>query len=237
MNKATIVSNLCVPSPPFVNQGKDEKMLQLHKKKQSDKKVSMRPYQSEKWQQYFYQLLDFRRNNGTCLVPHYYAENIALARWVKRQRYQYNLRLKGKKSSITIERIRMLEQIGFIWDSHEAAWEERRKELEIFRAVNGTCSVPATCRTNPKLATWVKCQRRQYRLFCEGKPANISPERILELENLGFEWDVGRSSSSITSAKSSEWDIVMEKQKELMSSMSSDYELMSDVLTLLEDDN
>ena len=41
-----------------------------------------------------------------------------------------------------------------------------------------------------KLATWVKCQRRQYKLYWDGKPSAMSPERILELEKVGFEWEI-----------------------------------------------
>lgn len=202
-------------------------------KKECNSKLS-RPYQSKKWQQFFLELVEFKKRRGNCLVPHYYTKNPALARWVKRQRYQYNLRRQGKKSSITHDRIRMLEKIGFVWDSHEAAWVERLKELEMFKAVNGTCSVPATYKRNPKLATWVKCQRRQYRLFCEGKPANISSERILDLESIGFEWEVRQSAPS---EKMKSWSDHMEKQNQALSTISSDYDLMLDVISLLSDDS
>jgi len=42
--------------------------------------------------------------------------------------------------------------------------------------------------TNPQLATWVKCQRRQYKLFCQGRASNMTQERIVMLEEIGFEW-------------------------------------------------
>mmetsp|Transcript_18214 Transcript_18214/g.52629 ORF Transcript_18214/g.52629 Transcript_18214/m.52629 type:complete len:116 (-) Transcript_18214:151-498(-) len=38
-----------------------------------------------------------------------------LARWVKRQRYQYKLMSEGKRSTTTEERIRELERAGFVW--------------------------------------------------------------------------------------------------------------------------
>lgn len=38
---------------------------------------------------------------------------------------------------------------------------------------------------------WVEHQRRQYRLLKEGKKSSMTDERIQQLEDLGFEWEVG----------------------------------------------
>lgn len=57
---------------------------------------------------------------------------------------------------MTDERIRLLEEIGFIWDSHAAAWAEKLHELEEYEKVKGDCNVPSTYPLNPQLATWVK---------------------------------------------------------------------------------
>jgi Helicase associated domain len=88
------------------------------------------------------------------------------------------------------ERVKVLEDIGFVWDSQGAAWEERLGELKEFRAQNQHCNVPTNFRDNPQLASWVKCQRRQYKLYLEGQPSNITPRRIERLEELGFEWEL-----------------------------------------------
>jgi hypothetical protein len=74
-------------------------------------------------------------------VPHTYAENPPLARWVKRQRYQYKLKIESKQSTMTDERIIMLENIGFIWDSHAAAWEEKLMELKEYTQLRGNWCV------------------------------------------------------------------------------------------------
>lgn len=58
-----------------------------------------------------------------------YDENPALARWVKRQRYQYKLKMENRGSVMTDSRIRKLEEIGFIWESHTVQWAERLKEM------------------------------------------------------------------------------------------------------------
>ena len=39
---------------------------------------------------------------------------------------------------MTDERIEMLEKIGFIWDSHAAAWAEKLNELKDYSKAFGT---------------------------------------------------------------------------------------------------
>lgn len=203
-----------------------EKTIPQKRNSSSKKSASakLRPYQCEKWQERFVELLEFKNEFGHCLVPHDYPANPQLARWVKRQRYQYNVLKQGKKASITNERIKILNSHGFVWDSHEAAWEERIRQLKDFKEKHGNCSIPARYPDNPQLATWAKCQRRQYKLHNEGKPCNISVERILSLERLGFEWELRPSKAT-------------ETQKILGSFLSSnaenDYDLMLDVLSIL----
>jgi len=155
--------------------------------------IKFRPYQAEKWQERFDELLEFRKENKHCLVPHTFPMNPGLARWVKRQRYQYTLFQQNKKASINLERIKILGNIGFVWDSHEATWQERLGALNEFKNEHGHCEVPSKYELNAQLATWVKCQRRQYKLYLEGQPSNITEERIAELERYGFKWEIRKS--------------------------------------------
>ena len=140
----------------------------------------------EKWSQRFQDLVTFKEQHGHCLVPLEYAENPSLAHWVKRQRCQYKVKQEGKHSTLTEEREVALERLGFVWDSHRAAWEERLREIALFREIYGHCNVPSKYPENPQLAIWVKCQRRQFKLYCDGKKSNMTTERILKLNQLGF---------------------------------------------------
>eukprot|EP00934_Nitzschia_sp_Nitz4_P007680 Nitzschia sp. Nitz4//scaffold45_size130396//97951//99093//NITZ4_003465-RA/size130396-processed-gene-0.226-mRNA-1//-1//CDS//3329552446//7670//frame0 len=149
-----------------------------------------RDYQNKQWDEAFEELLEFRKKRGNCQVPHGFKENPSLSRWVKRQRYQYKLLKEGKPSTMTEERIERLENVGFVWDSHNTTWERRIAELQEYRRVHGHASVPTSYKENMKLATWVKQQRRQYKLFCQGRPSNITLERIEQLQSLGFEWSI-----------------------------------------------
>jgi hypothetical protein len=147
-----------------------------------------RSFQLGQWAEKYEDLYEYRQKNGHCQVPHTYKED--LHRWVKRQRHQYKLMLEGKPSStMTPNRVKMLEEIGFIWDSQGVAWGERLGELKEFKSVFLHCNVtPSNCSENSRLATWVKCQRRQYKLHSEGKASSMTLQRIHVLEKLGLEW-------------------------------------------------
>jgi hypothetical protein len=106
--------------------------------------------------------------------------------WVAKQRYLYGLHAKGKTSSMTLTRIQALESLGFEYDSHGAAWEERLSELADYRKEHGHCNVPKRYSENTKLAKWVEKQWRNYKLHREGKTSPMTTYRIQALERLGF---------------------------------------------------
>lgn len=97
---------------------------------------------------------------------------------------------------MTQGRIRMLEEIGFVWDSHAVAWEERLEDLKAFQSEHGHCNVPSHYAKCPPLAVWVKRQRRQVKLFWKGERSAITPERFATLRDLGFTWELRRSKNS-----------------------------------------
>ena len=165
--------------------------------------VKFREYQAEIWTEKFEDLCEFKKNHGHCHVPHTYTANPALAQWVKRQRYQYKLKVEGKRSTLTDDRVKLLNQIGFIWSSHDAVWEERLDDLLMYKQIHQDCVVPSNYPPNPQLAVWVKRQRRQYKFYCEGKPTSMTPERISSLEKLGFAWDCRKSKGGDESSHSS----------------------------------
>lgn len=170
----------------------------------ADSVVALRQSQTDKWNQRYQELVEFRERHGHCLVPLNFPENPTLAHWIKRQRYQYSQKYERKRSTMTDERESTLEKLGFIWDSHAASWEDRYDELLAFKDIFGHCNVPSLYPQNPKLSIWVKCQRRQFKLYSSGKrSSNISRERICKLLHLGFVFDprgtMGQRSPSSTS--------------------------------------
>ena len=191
------VSNVRKPSqsPPITSSAPMHKKRRLSSSS-NHHQPRFRGYQERLWDDQFEELLKFKKEHGHCLVPNSNRENQVLSRWVKRQRYQYKLKAAGKlPSTMTNARIQKLENIGFVWDSHAATWDNRLKELAEFREKFGHCNVTSNHPENPELATWIKCQRRQYKLFwADSKKkkaaSSMTVERMNALNELGFSWKV-----------------------------------------------
>jgi hypothetical protein len=138
------------------------------------------------WADKFQDLIKFKDAHGHCHVPHNWASNYSLAQWVKRQRYQYKLKIDSQHSNLTSEREEALERLGFVWNPQGFTWEERLHELASYVTDTGHSSVPKNYPANPSLAVWVKCQRRQFKLFSKGVQSAMTKDRILKLKEIGF---------------------------------------------------
>mmetsp|Transcript_2194 Transcript_2194/g.3171 ORF Transcript_2194/g.3171 Transcript_2194/m.3171 type:complete len:389 (+) Transcript_2194:165-1331(+) len=182
------------PTKLGINKGSEEKVQPKKKTGKQQKKV--RSDYSDLWNLNYQKLGQFRQKNNHCVVPCEYNEDPSLARWVKRQRHLYHLLLKGKKSSLRPDRVKLLNDIGFSWDAKDALWQERYKNLVEFKNEHGHCVVPTIFAENQRLATWVKFQRRQYKLHLAGRPSYMTPGRIESLNSLGFEWTLRSSQTS-----------------------------------------
>lgn len=145
--------------------------------------------QLEQWNLKYQELNEFKNEHKHCSVPLHYAKNPSLAHWVKRQRHQYRMKMEGKHSTLTDDREAVLDKFGFVWYSHAAAWDERWNQLREFRDNFGHSRVPKNFPINQQLGLWVKCQRRQFKLYSQGKPSNMSKERIEKLRHLDFVFD------------------------------------------------
>lgn len=144
--------------------------------------------QEAAWDRHMTDLKRFKEEFSDCLVPLNHPKFPKLGLWVKEQRRHYTLMKQGKPSHMTEERARALDDVGFCWDTHEAVWGERLRELCQYKATYGDCIVPTNYGVNPKLGTWVHHQRRQYKKYKEGKACHITAERIRALDSLGFVW-------------------------------------------------
>jgi hypothetical protein len=128
------------------------------------------------WEEMFDVLKEYKENHGDCNVPINWSENKQLSSWVANQRINYR---NGKLSD---DRIKRLEDIGFVWERFESKWEEQFAALKEYKKNHGDCNVPNSWSENKQLADWVRGQRTSYR---EGK---LSEDRIKRLEDMGFVW-------------------------------------------------
>eukprot|EP00594_Rhizosolenia_setigera_P006682 CAMPEP_0178953086 /NCGR_PEP_ID=MMETSP0789-20121207/8218_1 /TAXON_ID=3005 /ORGANISM="Rhizosolenia setigera, Strain CCMP 1694" /LENGTH=334 /DNA_ID=CAMNT_0020634295 /DNA_START=189 /DNA_END=1193 /DNA_ORIENTATION=- len=150
-----------------------------------------------RWRSKFQELCAFKQlHHGHTNVLLRSQDHRDLAVWVNRQRKQYNLFKANKKSSMTSERIEMLNSIGFEWVSQNIGatigleWNRRFIELSAYKEMHGNTNVPAKSPAFKQLGAWVSKQRSEYRKFKKNKKAYISLERIQMLESIGFEWEL-----------------------------------------------
>jgi hypothetical protein len=135
------------------------------------------------WDTRLAELKAYRKQHGHCDVPLRWAGNPGLGNWVISQRV--------KRGSLSEERIRRLEEIGFEWAQREKEtqllWDTRFAELRAYRKQHGDCNVPKRWEENPTLGQWVSNQRSNR------KTGNLNPQRISLLNGLGFCWSLSRN--------------------------------------------
>lgn len=151
------------------------------------------PHRDIFWKAQFQNLLMFKRKFGHCGIRMSVSHDKILGRWVKRQRYQYKRFQQSKPSCMNLERIQLLESIGFAWNAHDATWDEKLNQLCLYKQTRGNSNIPSHDPANPQLSTWAKCQRRQYRLFMSGMPSNMTTARIEKMNLLGFVWTLRKA--------------------------------------------
>eukprot|EP00804_Cyclotella_cryptica_P027074 CCRYP_013615-RA/>CCRYP_013615-RA protein AED:0.01 eAED:0.01 QI:345/1/1/1/1/1/2/401/437 len=162
------------------------------------------PLEDPGWEDQFKALQRYRLVNGHTKVPARYKENPKLGRWVMTQRRQMALMQQGYPNALTVERIAMLDEIGFAWSVRPepvSTWNKKMEELKQYKQTFGNTMVPQRYQANPQLGTWVHTQRRQYKLMQEGKKSSMTQDKIDALNAVGFVW-VARSSENGDSSDS-----------------------------------
>ena len=127
-----------------------------------------------RWEARYNELCAHREKHGDISIPHDRASE--LWRWVSTQR------IFKKKGKLPADKMRRLDEVGFIWDVAEAQWETRFEELLAYRTIHGSVNVPTQPPT--PLGSWVNTQRMSH------KQGRLSTERVLQLDEIGFKWVV-----------------------------------------------
>ena len=130
---------------------------------------------TEKWEEAFEALKEFKKREGHCLVPRsHLANRLKLGAWVSTQRYN--------KAQLSQEHVKRLDSLGFSWDPLTERWEEGFVALLKFHKRHGHCRVGKKVEVNGiKLDSWVHAQRQQ--------KSHLTPTRLSQLDSIGFSWD------------------------------------------------
>jgi hypothetical protein len=134
-----------------------------------------------KWQNTFERLVAYKKEHGHCNFPKKYNDgrNPHLGKWAGNQRTNYF------NGSLSQERVKQLESIGFEWNLHKIGWTETFERLVAYKKEHGHCNIPRNYNDGrkPHLGMWANTQRTTY--FNE----SLSQERVKQLESVGFEWN------------------------------------------------
>ncbi|ABM69340.1 DEAD/DEAH box helicase [Prochlorococcus marinus] len=123
---------------------------------------------SEDWMENYGKLLDFKEKHGHTKVP---SKEPILGTWVNRMR--------TRKHKLSQEKIKKLNDMGFIWDILSYEWNEKITLLKKFKEKHGHTKVP---QKEPIFGLWVSTLRR--------RKNDLPSERIQELDDIGFIWDI-----------------------------------------------
>jgi superfamily II DNA or RNA helicase len=131
----------------------------------------------QKWHRMYDELKQYYGEHGHSNVPNPWERNLRLANWVSAQR---QIRQKG---AIASNRVRLLDEIAFVWKSRTVGtWEDRLAEVVAFKGNFGHCNIPVNFPDNPKLGGFVNQMRSQRRRGA------LSEDRVARLDEVGFVW-------------------------------------------------
>ncbi len=128
------------------------------------------------WQASYEALKQFKAIHNHCKVPIRYKDKW-LGLWVSNQRGLYN------KQKLSEAKIKQMNAIGFDWEPLNTSWQASYEALKQFKAIHHHCNVSKRYK-DKSLGEWVLTQRRLY------KQKKLANNRIILLDNLGFQWSI-----------------------------------------------
>ena len=112
----------------------------------------------EPWYEWFGRLVKFKEREGHCRVPKDHLEDgLALGNWVRRQRQDRS----DMAASLSESRIKILDELGFIWSLFDEKWSLNFEALKKFKEREGHCCVPkGQIENGLDISGWIRTQRR-----------------------------------------------------------------------------
>ena len=135
---------------------------------------------AESFNQGFEETLQYKEQHGTAIAPLIYKspDGFNLGTWQDRQRNKF------RKGKLEQDKIKKLEDIGFVWDIQEGSFNQGFAETLRYKNQHGIANTPARYETPEgfPLGVW---QCRQRTNFKRGK---LERDKIKKLEEIGFVW-------------------------------------------------
>ena len=141
------------------------------------------------WEKYYAVAKEYFAEHGNLLPPitDKLYRGVKLSRWIAQLR---SYRKSGICSAyLTDERIKLLDEIGMVWDVPDYLFEKNYAALLDYYKENGNADVPSYYVTADglRLGAWVFNTRSRKNGI--GKGAELTDEQIKRLDELGFSWE------------------------------------------------
>ena len=132
-------------------------------------------HNDENWQRNYNKLVQFNREHGHTFVPIKYTADPSLGLWVSCQRYA-KTSCAADSPRMTPERERLLNEVNFVWDAHEARWHQFYNEYSSF--TQRTYPGKAPLQKYRQLYDWHRRQCRHHREYLDGEKTPLTEERV-----------------------------------------------------------
>lgn len=137
-------------------------------------------------------LLQYRERHGDTLVltnKESSTDAKKLGKWAQNQRVHYKYFCNGDRKHIKEHRIEALNQVGFVWNVLEHAWNTNFTILSAYYEEHGNFDVPH--KHSAKLNSFVTNLRKAMRRKKEGLfQKELTEERIDRLNAINFKWEL-----------------------------------------------
>ena len=161
---------------------KSRNELNKEKTKQLDDMGFVWDMRQHLWQRGIQKLREYKSEKGDLLVPRFYetSDGFRLGTWVN------NRRKEKSRNELNKEKMKQLDDIGFVWDVDEHMWQRGIQKLGDYKSEKGDLLVPASHETSDgfKLGIWVNARRT------EKSRNTLNKEKIKQLDDMGFVWHV-----------------------------------------------
>jgi hypothetical protein len=188
LNKFFVVNGHCRVPADFVDNGMNlgkwvSHQRSLRSKLSSDRLEKLNSLNfiwdalDEKWERGFKSIKSFKLREGHFRIPKGFLEDgVNINNWMHVQKRQRNV--------LSEDKIRRLDEIGFVWDPLQEKWNEGLIALLKFKKREGHCNVSTYhLEDGFELGAWVSIRRR---LRQKNK---LAADKISQLNDLGFSWD------------------------------------------------
>jgi hypothetical protein len=136
------------------NQRKNRSSLSPGRRRRLDELGFFWNVLDSEWENGFWHLKIYSDRTGSCHVPDKWIENgFRLGQWVGVQR--------RSRDTIPEEKLRRLDELGFVWDARGAIRKEGFTYLVVYKSREGDCAVPVSHKESGfMLGRWVDRQRQ-----------------------------------------------------------------------------